>query len=203
VKARTRRQLQQAAVTAAAAVPGVVLVVRLASDALGANPIEEVTHETGQWGLRLLLLSLAVTPVRRLTGWAGLAPFRRTLGLASFAYLTAHMLTFVGLDHFFHWAGIAEDVLERRYVTAGMLGFACLVPLALTSTRRSIKRLGRHWNRLHRLVYVAAVCGVVHYLWLVKADLRGPAIYAGILALLLATRAAHALRPRPVGAAGR
>ena len=113
------------------------------------------------------------------------------------------MLTFVGLDHFFHWSGIAEDVLERRYVTAGMLGFACLVPLALTSTRRSIKRLGRRWNRLHRLVYVAAICGVVHYLWLVKADLRGPAIYAWILALLLAARAVHALRPRPVGAAGR
>ncbi len=187
-------------VTAAAFSPLCALAARFFRDGLGANPIEEITHWTGAWGLGLLLASLAVTPVRRLTGWSQIAPFRRTLGLVAFAYLVLHFLTFVGLDHFFDWRSIAEDVIERRYVTAGFLGLMCLIPLAATSTRRSMKRLGRRWIQLHRLAYVAAICGVVHFLWQVKADLREPLIFAGILALLLGFRAIFALRGHDRGA---
>jgi len=196
---QARRRWLQALVTTAALSPLCVLAVRFLRNGLGANPIEEITHWTGAWGLRLLLASLAVTPLRRLTGWSQIAPFRRTLGLVAFAYLVLHALTFVALDHFFDWRSIAEDVTERRYVTAGFLGLVCLIPLALTSTRRSMKRLGPRWVRLHRLAYVAATCGVVHFLWLVKADLREPLIFAGILALLLGFRAVTALRARTRG----
>jgi len=196
---QARRRWLQALVTAAAFSPLCVLPAQFFGNGLGANPIEEITHWTGAWGLGLLLASLAVTPVRRLTGWSQIAPFRRTLGLVAFSYLVLHALTFVALDHFFDWRAIAEDVTERRYVTAGFLGLVCLIPLALTSTRRSMKRLGRRWIRLHRLAYVAATCGVVHFLWLVKADLREPLIFAGILTLLLGFRAISALRARTRG----
>ena len=145
-------------------------------------------HATGAWSLRLLLLTLAVTPARRLLGWRRIAPLRRTLGLMAFAMVTLHGLAYVGLDQVFDWDALLEDVRERRYVTAGFAGFLCLLPLAVTSTARMMKRLGRRWTQLHRLAYVAAVCGVVHYLWLVKADLRTPLVYAGILALLLGVR---------------
>jgi len=165
-----------------------VLAARALTGGLGANPIEEVQHTTGAWSLRLLLLTLAVTPARRLLGWRRIAPLRRTLGLMAFATVTLHALTYVGLDQVFDWGALLEDVRERRYVTAGFAGFLCLLPLAATSTARMMKRLGRRWTKLHRLAYVAAVCGVVHYLWLVKADLRAPLIYAGILALLLGYR---------------
>jgi sulfoxide reductase heme-binding subunit YedZ len=165
-----------------------VLAARALTDGLGANPIEEVQHTTGAWSLRLLLLTLAVTPARRLLGWRWIAPLRRTLGLMAFATVTLHALTYVGLDQYFDWGALLEDVRERRYVTAGFAGFLCLLPLAATSTARMMKRLGRRWTKLHRLAYVAAICGVVHYLWLVKADLRAPLVYAGILALLLGYR---------------
>ena len=169
--------------------PAVVLLVRAASDDLGANPIEEVTHATGQWALRFLLLTLAVTPLRRLAGWSRLVTLRRTLGLMAFGYATLHMLTYFGLDHFFDLRAALEDVLERRYVTAGMAAYLCLVPLAITSTNRMVRRLGRRWKTLHRLVYAAAILAVIHFLWLVKADLREPGLYAAVLALLLGYRA--------------
>jgi sulfoxide reductase heme-binding subunit YedZ len=158
------------------------------NDGLGANPIERITHVTGDWTLRFLLASLAVTPLRRLFGWYWAAPLRRTLGLIAFGYACAHLLTFLVLEHFFEWRLIVEDVIERRYVAAGFAAFLCLVPLAATSTRAMIRRLGRSWARLHRLAYLAALLGVVHFLWLVKADLREPLIYAGVLALLLVVR---------------
>ena len=190
-----RRALQAAAI-AAAALPGLTLAARAATTGLGANPIEEVTHVTGDWTLRLLLLTLAVTPARRWLGWAWAAPLRRTFGLAAFSYACLHLATYVGLDHFFDFDAIVEDVLDRRYITVGFAGFLCMLPLALTSTRRSMRRLGRRWVVLHRLVYVAAACGIVHYTWQVKADLLGPALYAAVLALLLLLRLpARAQRP--------
>lgn len=175
-------------VAVAAAIPLAVLIGRFFSDDLGANPIEEITHVTGDWTLRLLLLSLAVTPARRLFRIPALAPLRRTLGLAAFGYAALHLLTYVGLDQGFAWSYLLEDVSDRRYVTAGFTAFLCLVPLALTSTRRAQRRLGRRWQVLHRLVYVAAILGVIHYLWLVKADLLPPLVYAAVLAVLLASR---------------
>ena len=182
-----RRALAPIAAILSAA-PLAMLVVRFYADDLGANPIEEVTHVTGQSTLRLLLLSLAVTPARRFFGWPALAPLRRTFGLAAFGYATLHFFTYVGLDQGFAWAYLLEDVSERRYVTAGFAAYLCLVPLALTSTRRAQKRLGRRWQKLHRLAYVAAVLGVVHFFWLVKADLVPPLLYAAVLAALFASR---------------
>ncbi len=157
-------------------------------DALGANPIEKTAHVTGEWTLRLLLLTLAVTPVRRLTGWSWLAPHRRTLGLLCFTWACAHFATYVALDLYFDFAAVVEDILERPYITVGFAGFLCLVPLAVTSTRAWIKRLGRRWVTLHRLVYAAGIAGVVHFIWLVKADLLEPLIYAGVLGVLLGWR---------------
>ena len=168
--------------------PAASLVVLAFTDGLGANPVEQVTHVTGDWALRFLLLSLAVTPLRRLFGWNWAAPLRRTLGLIAFGYACLHYLIYLGLEHYFDWQLIVEDVLKRRYVWAGFAAFLCLVPLAVTSTRAMIRRLGRRWVSLHRLVYLAAGLGVIHFLWLVKSDLREPLLYGGVLALLLGLR---------------
>ncbi len=175
-------------VVAVGVVPALALVVGALTDRLGANPIETVTHVSGEWALRWLLASLAVTPLRRHLGWTALAPCRKPLGLLAFGYATLHLATFVGLDHFFDWRSIAEDVLERPYVTVGFAAFLCLLPLAVTSTRGWQRRLGRRWTRLHRLAYVAAIAAVLHYLWLVKADLLSPLVHAAILGGLLASR---------------
>jgi sulfoxide reductase heme-binding subunit YedZ len=155
---------------------------------LGANPIEAITHTTGDWCLRFLLAALAVTPVRRLTGWRRLAPHRRTLGLFAFFYACLHLSTYIGLDHFFDWKTVLEDVIKRPYVTAGFTGFLCLLPLAITSTRGWMRRLGRRWVQLHRLAYVAGVAGIVHYIWLTKADLLLPLVHAAILTALFGAR---------------
>jgi len=185
----------QAGVWIAGLVPGLALVVRFFfGDGLGAEPIEVVTHTTGDWALRFLLLTLAVTPARVVLGWRRAAPFRRTFGLLAFTWASLHFATWIGLENFFDWRLMAEDVAKRRYITVGFAAFLCLVPLAATSTRAAVRRLGRRWITLHRLVYVAAVGGVVHYAWLVKADLRAPAIYAAILAVLLGWRVAEARR---------
>jgi sulfoxide reductase heme-binding subunit YedZ len=192
----------QALVVASGLVPAASLVWRFfLGDGLGAEPIETVTHLTGDWALRLLLLTLAVTPARVLLGWRRVAPFRRTLGLLAFGYASLHLAAWLVLDQFFDWQAIVEDVVERPYVTAGMTAFALLVPLAATSTRRAVRRLGRRWIRLHRLVYLAAVAAVVHHFWLVKADLRPPAVHATILAALLGWRAWEARRRRVRAAA--
>jgi sulfoxide reductase heme-binding subunit YedZ len=155
-------------------------------DRLGANPIEHITHSTGDWTLRFLLLTLALTPARRLVN---LLAFRRMIGLFAFFYACLHLVTYLWLDKFFVLADILQDLTRRRYLTAGMSAFALLVPLALTSTRAAIARLGgRRWQLLHRLVYPAAALGVIHYYWLVKSDVRIPLLYAAILAALLALR---------------
>ncbi len=185
---RTQRRWVKGLVFAAALAPALRLGVNALQGALGANPIETVTHQTGLWALRFLLLALAVTPLRRLLGWSALAPYRRTFGLFAFAYASLHALTFVGLDHFFDWGAIAEDIAERRFVTAGLTAFLLLRPLAATSTRGWMRRLGTRWVRLHRLAYLAGIAGVVHYLWLVKADLGPPLAYATLLAALLGVR---------------
>jgi sulfoxide reductase heme-binding subunit YedZ len=191
-----RRRLLTFAVVACGLTPLVLLGIDALRGALGANPIEKVQHVTGGWALRFLLLTLCVTPLRRLCGWSWLAPQRRTLGLLCFAWASLHLSVWVGLDLYFDWGAVFEDIADRPYITVGFAGFVCLVPLALTSTRGSVRRLGRRWALLHRLAYVAGALGVVHFLWLVKADLREPLIYACALGLLLAVRVFWALRRR-------
>lgn len=155
---------------------------------LGANPVETLSHYSGDWSLRFLLLTLAVTPLRRLTGWNRLQQFRRMLGLFAFFHVCLHFGVYLIFDQFFDLRAIIEDVAQRPYITVGFAGWLLLIPLAVTSTHAMIKRLGRNWQRLHRLVYVIGVLGVLHYLWLVKADLTEPLIYAGVLTVLLGYR---------------
>jgi sulfoxide reductase heme-binding subunit YedZ len=155
---------------------------------LGAEPVEEITHRTGWWALTLLLVTLAVTPLRRLTGWNRVIQLRRMLGLFAFLYATLHVLTYFGLDQLFDLRYIAEDIVERPYITAGFAAWLLLLPLAVTSTRGWIRRLGKRWQRLHRLVYPAAGLAVLHFLWLVKADTREPVVFGILLILLLLLR---------------
>ncbi|MBS1852072.1 MAG: sulfoxide reductase heme-binding subunit YedZ [Acidobacteria bacterium] len=164
---------------------------------LGANPIEVITHSTGDWTLIFLLLVLSVTPLRKLLRQPWLVSFRRMLGLYAFFYGTLHLMTYVWLDKFFSWHEMLADIAKRRFITMGVTAFLLMVPLALTSTRGWIRRLGgRRWQWLHRLVYVSALAGVIHYIWLVKADLRPPLQYAAVLTLLLAYRLVAWLWPR-------
>jgi sulfoxide reductase heme-binding subunit YedZ len=169
-------------------VPFLLLLRGAMSGDLGANPLERVTDVTGGWGLRFLLLTLAITPLRRLTGWSRLLRFRRMLGLFAFFYVSLHFLTWLWLDQELSWVRIIEDIAKRPYVTVGFIAWLLLVPLAVTSTRGMIRRLGRGWQRLHRLVYVIGGLGVLHYLWLVKADYLEPLVYLGILVILLGSR---------------
>ncbi len=172
-------------------IPVIRLTVGLFTGGLGANPVEFITHTTGTFALVFLMITLAVTPLRRITGYAGLIRLRRMLGLFAFFYTCLHLSTFVVLDHFFDPAAIIADIVKRPYITAGSVGFALMAPLAATSTAGMIRRLGgRRWQQLHRLVYFSAIAGVVHFLWLVKADLREPLIFAGVLAVLLGYRIA-------------
>lgn len=157
---------------------------------LGANPIEAVQHATGEWTLRMLLLTLAVTPLRRLSGLHWLLRLRRMLGLITFAWACGHLLTWAWLDLWLDWAAIAADILDRPYITVGFAAFALMLPLALTSSTAAVRWLGgRRWQALHRSVYGVAILGVVHYWWLVKADLLKPLLYALVLAALLGVRA--------------
>ena len=169
--------------------PASVLVAQLLLDQLGAEPIEALEHASGKWTLRFLAGSLAITPLMRLTGWGWLLVQRRFLGLATFFWAIGHLSVYTVLDQFFDWPAIAEDILKRIYITLGMLAFVLMIPLAVTSTKASIRRLGgKRWNQLHRLVYVSAVAGCVHFLWAVKKDLAEPMIYAAVFAVLFALR---------------
>ncbi len=169
--------------------PFLLLLVWLFTDELGVNPVETVTHQTGLWSLRFLLLTLAITPLRRLTAWNALVRLRRMLGLYAFFYACLHMMTWLVLDHFFDWVEIAKDVAKRSYITAGFAAFVLLVPLAATSTNAMIRRLGgSRWKRLHSTVYLIATLAVLHFLWLVKADIREPFVYGILLTALLAFR---------------
>lgn len=166
---------------------------------LGANPIEFVLHSLGTWTLVLLLVTLSVTPLRRLTGWNALIRLRRMLGLFAFFYACLHFFTYVGIDQFFDWRTIVADIAKRPYITVGFASFLLLIPLAVTSTNAMQRRLGgKRWQRLHRLVYVAATGGVVHYLWLVKKDMTQPLLYGLLLLVLFGLRLAWRFaRPAP------
>jgi len=188
----TRRQVVRwvlkPLVFAAALAPFLLMSWGAWQDDLGANPLETVTHGTGDWALRFLLITLAMTPLRRLLRSNWPISLRRMLGLFTFFYASLHFLVWLVLDQEMLWQNILADIVKRPYVTVGFLAWLFLVPLALTSTKGMIRRLGRNWSRLHRLVYPIALLGVLHYLWLVKADLLEPLIYAAILGLLLVAR---------------
>ncbi len=160
----------------------------LAGLSLGANPIEELIHRLGKWGLNFLLITLAVTPLRKWTGQNWLIRFRRMLGLFAFFYLLMHFLTYAGLDQRFDLAVIVEDIVERPYITIGASALLLLLPLAVTSTKGMMRRLGRRWQKLHRLIYVIAGLGVWHFYWQVKKDILEPSIYIFILLVLLSYR---------------
>lgn len=159
------------------------------------NPIEDLTRGLGTWTLRFLLITLCVSPLRALGAPGWLLRLRRMLGLYAFFYACLHLLTYLWLDQFFDWAAIVRDIVKRPFITVGMLAFLLLLPLAITSTDGWIRRLKRNWGKLHRLVYVIAPLGVLHYLWLVKRDIQSPLIYAAILAVLLLWRVWRYLRP--------
>ncbi|MEZ5485025.1 MAG: protein-methionine-sulfoxide reductase heme-binding subunit MsrQ [Lysobacteraceae bacterium] len=172
----------------AAAAPALSLGWKIANDLFGADPVAEITHFTGDWALRLLLLCLAMTPLRRISGRSEPVRFRRMLGLWAFFYATLHLATYVILDLGGYWAQIAEDIVKRPFITIGFLAWLLLIPLAVTSTRGMMRRLGRRWAQLHKLVYVIGVLAVLHFWWLVKADVREPLVYAAILGLLFLLR---------------
>jgi len=183
-------------VFALALLPLLRLVVLGWRGELGANPIEMITHQTGLRALTLLLVTLAITPLRRITGQLWLIQYRRMLGLFAFFYAVLHMLTYVWLDQFFNVHAMLKDIVKRPFITMGSAAFLMLVPLALTSTQSAIRRLGRRWQQLHRLVYCSAVAGVIHFLWLVKKDIRQPLIYALVLTALLGYRILAAVLKR-------
>ncbi len=187
------------------ALPAAALVLGafgLAGFGLGANPVETIQDSLGGWGLRFLLITLAVTPLRRWTGWSWLLAYRRMLGLFAFFYVTLHLLTYAVLDLGLDVAHLGEDIVKRPFMTVGMLAWLLLIPLAATSTRGMMRRLGRTWRRLHRLVYPVAVLGVWHYYWQVKLDTLEPTIYALILAVLLGSRWQHRRGRRSGGRPG-
>ncbi len=169
-------------------IPFAQLLYNAFTDNLGANPIDAITRHTGSWALILLLVTLSITPARKILGLNVLVKYRRMAGLFAFFYAVLHFATFLVLDHFFDFQAILKDIMKRPYVTVGFTGFVLLVPLAVTSTSGMIRRLGKRWQQLHRLVYVAALAGVIHFYWLVKADIRRPVQYGFVLALLLGYR---------------
>ena len=171
-------------------------VARTGSNALGADPVAEIEHFLGLWALRLLMLTLAITPLRQLTGQSVLVRFRRMLGLWTFAYATLHFSAYLVLDLRGYWTTIFEEIAKRPYITVGFTAWLLLLPLAITSTTGWIRRLGRNWVRLHKLVYAIGVLAVLHFWWLVKSDIREPALYAAILAVLLGWRVVKAWRTR-------
>lgn len=190
------RWVLKPAVHTACLLPAVLLAWGSVNDSLGANPIEAINRDLGDWALRFLLIALAVTPLRQLTRWNGFARLRRMLGLWAFAYVCLHLSSYIVLDHFFNWPVIWSDIVKRTFITVGMFAVLLLLPLAVTSTKGWIRRLGKRWQKLHRVVYVAGIAGVVHFYMMVKADTREPLIYGAILIVLLGWRAVGAWRRR-------
>ena len=167
------------------------LLFRAYTNDLGANPIDAITRFTGTWSLFILLASLSVTPLRRLTGWNELIKYRRMLGLFAFFYAVLHFSTYVVLDLYFDFSAIGKDILKRPYITVGFTALLLMTPLAITSTAAMVRRLGKRWQQLHYLVYAVAILGVLHFYWLVKSDITRPAQYGMFLALLLGYRLYH------------
>ena len=185
---------------AAALIPAAALGYRFYTQDLTANPGDYITDQTGTWALSMLVISLTITPLRRITGWNELVRLRRMLGLFAFFYATLHMLTWVVFVHFFDVSFMVEDVVKRPFITVGMATFLILLALAVTSNRYSVRKLGRRWQKLHRLVYVAAIGAVIHFWWLVKADITLPRRWAVAVGILLGFRMWWSWRtkPRPV-----
>jgi sulfoxide reductase heme-binding subunit YedZ len=187
---RRARVLLKAAVWAACLAPLAGLLYRAATGNLSANPISFVTFWLGDWTLRLLLTCLAMTPLRLVSGWSWPVTLRRLLGLFTFFYATLHFSVWLVLDHFFNWREMGADIVKRPYITVGMTALTLMIPLAATSTAAAVRKLGgRNWQRLHRLVYVIGVCGVLHYRWLAKKAVPDPYYYIAVLVLLLGVRA--------------
>jgi methionine sulfoxide reductase heme-binding subunit len=195
----------KAAVFILALLPLAWLIQAAFSGGLGANPIEATNRFLGDWALRFLILTLAITPLRALSGWSALARLRRMIGLFAFFYLCLHLLSYIGLDQFFDWGAIGRDILKRRFITVGMAAALILLPLAATSTNAMIRRMGgARWRTLHRWIYAAVPLAVWHYWMMVKADHRTPLVYAAVVAILLGwriwTRARRDLGSPPTGA---
>jgi sulfoxide reductase heme-binding subunit YedZ len=186
--------LGKAAVFIACLVPLAYIGWKFWRDKLGANPIRELEIETGLWTLRLLAVTLAVTPARRVLGWNWLAKYRRMLGLFTFFYATVHLSMWTGVDWFFAWGDMWGEIVKHKYILVGMLTWLIMLPLALTSTTAAVRRLGKRWAALHRLVYVAAITGTVHYLWAVKKDTFFPLVYLAVFTALLGIRVIFARR---------
>lgn len=184
----------KAAAFALCLVPFARLVWRAFAGTLGVNPIETITHSTGWWTLAFLLITLSVTPLRKLLNAPWLLRLRRMLGLFAFFYVCVHFTIWLVFDHFFDWRAVVADIVKRPYITVGFTAFVLLIPLAATSTNAMVRRLGaQQWQRLHRFVYLIAVLGVLHFLWLVKKDLREPTLFAVILGALLGARLIYRL----------
>jgi sulfoxide reductase heme-binding subunit YedZ len=176
--------------------PFLWLATRAMTGRLSVNPIEDITLTTGIWTLRFLVITLAITPLRRVTGWNRAIQYRRMLGLFAFFYAVLHVSTYVVLDLFFAWDLILADIAKRPFITMGMIAFAAMIPLAVTSTKGWIRRLGRRWQLLHRLVYVSAIAAAIHYLWKVKVMIGSPVYYAAIIVALLLFRVGWRLKQR-------
>ena len=188
--------LAKLAIGVVALVPAARIGVLALNGDLGANPIAEAMNRLGFWTLTLLLLTLSPTPIQIVTGWKWPLRLRRMLGLETFLYVCLHFAIYLGVDQFFDFSAIGQDIVKRKFITVGFAALLLLIPLAITSTDGMVRRLGfARWKRLHRLIYVAAVLGVVHYVWRVKSDLRQPLIFAAVLAVLLVIRATRAVRP--------
>jgi len=172
--------------------PFVLLFWQALNDGLGTNPVETLTHGTGQWALRFLLIALLVTPLRRITKINWLIKLRRMLGLFAFFYATLHFITYIWLDQFFDWQEILIDIPKRPFITIGFVSFVLLIPLAVTSTNAMQRRLKKKWKLLHRLVYIIPMLVIVHFIWSLKADYSEPFIYAAIFFVLMALRSVHA-----------
>ena len=185
---RRRRVLVKTLLWVVCLAPAAALGIGALTDGLGANPIERITHRTGWWALVLLTATLAITPLRRILRRPAWIRYRRLIGLFAFFYATLHFLAYLVLDQFFGWSYIIEDILERPFITVGFASWIILLALAATSTRGSIRRLKKNWQKLHRWVYVAALAGGLHYLWKVKADAREPLVFLALMAALLLSR---------------
>ena len=193
---RRRILLLKTAIWITGLTPILWLTVSFFQRNLGVNPVEKIIHIQGRWTLVFILATMAVTPIRRLTGWNRIIQVRRLLGLFAFAYACIHFLAYAGMDQLFALSYIVEDVLDRRYITAGFAALVLMVPLAITSTKGWIRRLGKRWQRLHRLAYVAAGLGVLHYFWKVKGDTFWPLVAALALAGLFGVRVAYRRKKR-------
>ncbi len=185
---RDRIAASKPLVFALALLPLALLMIDALGDQLGTDPVAQLEHRTGIWALRLLLATLAITPLRRITGRAGLVRYRRMLGLFAFFYACVHLTTYLVIDLGGYWSQLLTEIAKRPYMTVGFSAWLLLVPLAVTSTRGMMRRLGRRWQHLHRLVYLSALLAALHFLWLVKADHREPLAYLAILTTLLLAR---------------